>query len=170
MSRKCQTLPRDPSNLLLQNTDGNFIESADKSGVLNFGRARGAAISDFNLDGKMDALIINRNETVRIWRNISTDLGHWLGIRLQQTTFNRDAIGAWIEVKLGDKIMRREISIGGGHVSGINSFWHFGLSDIETTQIRVIWPDGKIGDWFDVKVDQFYLVSPGASPKIWTPN
>lgn len=159
---------KDPSNLLLQKPDGNFIEGAEKANLLNFGQARGAAIADFNLDGKMDALIINRNENLRIWRNVSTDLGHWLGIRLQQTTSNRDGIGAWIEVKRGDKIIRREISVGGGHVSGVNSFWHFGLGASDTTQIRVLWPDGKTGEWIDVKADQFYLVAPDAAPKPWT--
>lgn len=158
---------KDPSNLLLQNEDGNFLESADKANLLNFGRGRGAAIADFNLDGKLDALIINRKETARIWRNVSTDLGHWLGIRLQQGTSNRDAIGAWIEVKRGDKIIRREIAVGGGHVSGVSSFWHFGLGHLDAAQVRVIWPDQTHDEWQDVKADKFYLLKRGSPIVEW---
>jgi len=159
---------KDPSNLLLQGADGNFVEAADKSGLLNFAQARGAAVADFNLDGKMDVLIVNRHENVRLWRNISTNLGHWLEVRLQQDGPNRDGIGAWIEVKLGDKVMRREITSGGGHVSGINSWWHFGLGPQKQTQVRVLRPSGSFGEWQDVKADQFYELPNGSPLKEWT--
>ena len=45
---------------------------------------------------------------------------------------NRDAIGAWIEVRCGDgKVMRREITVGGGHASGELGWRHFGLGDAD---------------------------------------
>ncbi len=150
---------KDPSNLLLQNADGTFAEVGDKSGMLSFSQARGGAVADFNRDGKMDVLIVNRHENVKIWRNVSKNLGHWLDLRLSLAGANHDGIGAWIEVKHGDKIMRREITSGGGHVSGVNGFWHFGLGEQTATQIRVLWPDGVQSDWQDVSVDQSYLVS-----------
>ena len=159
---------KDPSNLLLQGADGNFVEAADKSGLLNFAQARGAAVADFNLDGKMDVLIVNRHENVKLWRNISTNLGHWLEVRLQQDGPDRDGIGAWIEVKLGDKVMRREITSGGGHVSGQNTWWHFGLGPQKQTQVRVLWSNGNAGEWQAVKANQFYeLQSDGAAVE-WT--
>jgi len=156
---------KDPSNLLLQDADGTFVEAADKSGLLNFGEARGAAVADFNLSGKLSVLIVNRHENVKLWQNVSTALGHWLELRLQQDGPNRDAIGAWIEVKLGDKVMRREITSGGGHVSGQNGFWHFGLAAQTETQVRVIWPEGTTGEWQDVKADKLYLISKAGGPK-----
>jgi hypothetical protein len=158
---------KDPSNLLLQGADGNFVEAADKAGLLNFAQARGAAVADFNLDGKMDVLIVNRHENVKLWRNISSNLGHWLEVRLQQDGPNRDGIGAWIEVKLGDKVMRREITSGGGHVSGQNTWWHFGLGSQTQTQVRVLWPSGSFGEWRDVNVDKLYIVSKTGSPSEW---
>ena len=158
---------KDPSNLLLQGADGNYTEAADKAALLNFGQARGAAVADFNLDGKMDVLIVNRHENVKLWRNVSNKLGHWLEVRLQQDGPNRDGIGAWVEVKLGDKVKRREITSGGGHVSGINSWWHFGLANQTETQIRVLWPDGAVGDWQNAKSDQIYVLQRGHALKPW---
>ncbi|MDE2385231.1 MAG: CRTAC1 family protein [Alphaproteobacteria bacterium] len=161
---------KDPSNLLLQQADGSFVEGAEKAGLINFGEARGAAVADFNLDGKMDVLIVNRHENVRLWRGVSPHLGHWLGLRLNGDGANRDGIGAWIELKEGEKLVRREITVGGGHVSGINSWWHFGLGDQAQAQLRVIWPDGTAGDWQDVKADGFYFLQRGKPPAPFMPR
>ncbi|HEX7613490.1 MAG TPA: ASPIC/UnbV domain-containing protein [Candidatus Limnocylindrales bacterium] len=38
-----------------------------------------------------------------------------------------DAIGAWIEVKVGDTTMRRELTVDGGHAGGQLGTTHFGL-------------------------------------------
>jgi hypothetical protein len=150
---------KDPSNLLLQKPDGNFVEAGKKSGMLNFDEARGAIVDDFNLDGKLDVLIVNRRTNVRLFANVTHTPGHWIGLRLSQDGANRDGIGAWIEVKIGDRIERREITIGGGHVSGMNGLWHFGLAGQNNTQIRVRWPDGTVSDWADAAADRFYVVS-----------
>ena len=48
-------------------------------------------------------------------------------MRAQQPGANRDAIGGWIEVRAGDKTQLRELTVGGGHVSGQLGPIHFGL-------------------------------------------
>ena len=65
-------------------------------------------------------MLVNLDAPVRAWRNVGSGtaaapapLGHWLGIALDEPGSNRDAIGAWIEVKVGDTVMRREVTIGG---------------------------------------------------------
>jgi enediyne biosynthesis protein E4 len=63
--------------------------------------------------------------------------------------------------------MRREISVGGGHVSGGNGWWHFGLADNTKTQLRVQWPDGTMGAWQNVDADQFYTIAKEGDVKIW---
>src|SRR5450759_546815 len=49
----------DPNNLLLGQPDGTFIEAADRAGVLNTERGRGAALADFNLDGMLDLVAVS---------------------------------------------------------------------------------------------------------------
>ncbi len=156
---------KDPSNLLLQNEDGSFVEGAERGGLINFGRGRGGAIVDFNLDGKLDALIINRNENLRVWRNDSKSLGHWVGLKLNQGGPNRDGIGSWIEVQSGGKVQRREISVGGGHVSGVSGYWHFGLGETSEAQARVIWPGGQVGNWYSLRADEFYVMEKNKPPQ-----
>jgi hypothetical protein len=83
-------------------------------------------------------------------------------VRLTQNGANRDGVGAWIEVRRGDRVSTDEVTVGGGHAGGQLGWVHFGLGDEETAQIRVTWPDGEVGDWEDVEADGFYLVGRGS--------
>jgi enediyne biosynthesis protein E4 len=161
---------KDPNNLLMQGADGKFIEAAQTSGAWSVENARGAAVVDFNLDGLLDIVVINRNAPAQIWRNTSTNAGRWLQLRLAQKEVNLDAIGAWIEVKQGGKIMSREITSGGGHASGSIGWWHVGLGDLPQAEVRVIWPDGKVGDWQTLKSDAFYTLQSGQPAMAWQPK
>jgi hypothetical protein len=132
---------------------------ADKAGVASLNTARGGLLADFNLDGKLDLVVVNRWKNAEIWKNDSTGVGHFLQFRLRQEGPNRDAIGAWIEVKRADgKVMRRELYSGGGHVSGALDWWHFGVGELEKAEVRVLWPDGEQGPWQTLSTDAFYLI------------
>jgi hypothetical protein len=161
---------KDPNNLLVQAPTGKFVEMGDKAGVASMANARGGSVADFNLDGLMDIAVVNRRESAQVWRNVSNDAGHFIEVRLQQDGANRDGIGAWIEVKQGPKILRREITSGGGHASGQNGWWHFGLGAVAKTELRVLWPDGTAGEWQKLDADQFYVVHKAKSAEIWTPK
>ncbi len=50
---------KDPSNLLLGQPDGTFVEGAEAAGILSFAQGRGAALADFNLDGLVDLVEVN---------------------------------------------------------------------------------------------------------------
>ncbi len=159
---------KDPNNLLLQKPDGTFFEAGDKSGVASMVTSRGGAMSDFNLDGLVDLLVVNRHAPVQIWRNTMTGAGNWVQLRLKQDGPNRDAIGAWVEVKCGDITMRREATVGGGHVGGSLGWRHFGLGSERQAEVRVIWPDGAAGDWEKVAVNGFHVIERGKPAAVWT--
>jgi hypothetical protein len=161
---------RDPSNLLLGQPDGTFVEGAEAAGVLSFARGRGAAVEDFNLDGLLDLVEVNYRDPVKLWRNVGSGdvtkpapMGHWLALRLDQSGPNRDAIGAWVEVKVGDVTLRREVTVGGGHIGGQLGWVHVGLGPAADAQVRVQWPDGKTEPWLSATADRFYVVERGAT-------
>ena len=160
---------KDPNNLLLQHPDGKFYEAGEKAGVASVATSRGALLADLNLDGLVDLIVVNRWEKAQLWRNTTPNAGHWIEVRLEQPGANRDGIGAWIEVRRGAAVMRREITVGGGHASGELGWWHFGLGDSVRPEIRVIWPDGAASGWQPVERDGFYIVERDKPVKQWLP-
>ena len=158
---------KDPNNLLLQSSDGKFHEAGEAAGVTDFANSRGAALVDLNLDGQLDLIVVHRWEDAKIWRNTSTNSGRWIQFKVQQDGPNRDAIGAWLEVKRGEVTMRRELTIGGGHASGRSGWVHFGLGETERPEVRVIWPDGMKGEWQTLNSNSFYVLQRDKPPKVW---
>ena len=168
---------RDPSNLLIGQVDGTFVEGAMDAGIVSFARARGAALADLNLDGMLDLVVVNRRENVGLYRNVGSGtaddpepMGHWLTVRLQQDGANRDAIGAWVEVTAGDRVTRREVTVGGGHAGGQLGWIHFGLGDTESASVRVIWPDGETGPAMPAEAETFGIIERGSTAiELWSP-
>jgi enediyne biosynthesis protein E4 len=158
----------DPNNLLLQKPDGTFIEAGDRAGVGSVAMSRGAALADFNMDGLLDLVVVNRHQPAQLWRNVTPDPLPWAALRLTQQGANRDAIGAWVEVRRGDTITRREVTVGGGHASGQLGWLHFGLGTATAAEVRVIWPDGVTDDWQPLPADAFSTLSPGEPPQPFT--
>jgi enediyne biosynthesis protein E4 len=159
----------DPNNLLLQQPDGTFAEVADKAGVASTHLGRGGQLADFNLDGWLDMVAVNRRVPAEVWQN-SGGAGGFVAFRLNQPGANRDAIGAWVEVRRAEAVDRQEITVGGGHMSGRLGWVHFGLGDATAAEVRVIWPDGLAGPWQAVAPGAFYRLAPGAEPAVWTPD
>ncbi len=155
----------DPNNLLLQRSDGTFEEAGDRAGVASVATSRGAALADFNRDGLLDLVVVNRHTPAQLWRNVTPDAGAWAALRLQQPGANRDGIGAWVEVRRGEAITRREVTVGGGHASGQLGWLHFGLGDAAAAEVRVIWPDGQTDDWQALPANAFSILSPGQAPQ-----
>jgi hypothetical protein len=167
----------DPSNLLLGQPDGHFLEAADTAGIVTFDKSRGAALVDFNLDGRLDLVLAKYGAPVQVWRNAGPVCGtscantpaNWLAIRVTETGANVDAIGAVLEVQAGGRTSRRELTIGGGHASGQLGWVHFGLGAATSAQVRVTWPDGEVGAWVTVPADGFEVVDRAAGARPWQP-
>jgi enediyne biosynthesis protein E4 len=158
----------DPNNLLLQSADGNFTEVGQQANVASFRRGRGAMVADLNSDGLLDIVVVNRWDKAQLWRNLGAGtadkplpMGNWLQLRLLQSGANRDAVGAWVEVDLGGRIIRQELTVGGGHASGNLGWMHFGLGDAKQVKVRVLWPQGSWSEWAEAAPNQFYVMTQG---------
>lgn len=89
---------------------------------------------------------------------------------LEQAGANREAIGAWVEVRIGDRTIQREVTVGGGHASGQLGWIHVGLGTADSAEVRVTWPDGDIGPWTRLPADGFTLLDRDAATATpWTP-
>ena len=162
----------DPNNLLLQTADGQFVEAGHTAGLASVLRGRGGLVVDFNGDGLLDVVVVNRGDRAQLWRQLpspSPDAAHWLQLRLRQEGGNRDAIGAWVEVRTGTPehpvVQRQELTVGGGHASGHLGWMHFGLGPASRAEVRVQWPHGDWSAWQAADANSFYTLSPaGLTP------
>ena len=164
----------DPNNLLLQQADGRFQEAGQQAGVASYRRGRGGMLADLNGDGLLDMIVVNRWDKAQLWRNVGAGtadkplpMGQWLQLRLRQGGGNRDAIGAWVEVDLGPRTIRQELTVGGGHASGHLGWMHFGLGSAKAVKLRVQWPHDGWGPWQSVAADAFYIVDKQAGVSPW---
>lgn len=158
----------DPDNLLLQAIDGTFVEGGEVAGIAHETRGRGAIVDDFNRDGMLDLLVINREHNISLFRNLGrqTDWGHaslgnWVDIELQDQNDNRNAVGARLIVKTGTVSMNRTISVGGGHASGHAGPTHIGLGLLDRATVRVQWPDGSWSQDYRFLANQHIIIRRG---------
>jgi len=90
-------------------------------------------------------------------------------LRLEQPGANRDAIGAWVDVDLGTTVLRREVTVGGGHAGGQLGWIHFGLGAADDADVTVIWPDGSRSQPMTVRANSLGVVERGATEiQPWT--
>ena len=168
----------DPDNLLIQQWDGRFAEQGARAGIALDRRGRGAGLADFNMDGLLDLVVVNRSAPVSLFRNLGRDdgserpkpLGNWIAIALSQDGANRNAVGAKLSIRVGARSLTRDIGIGGGHASGQAGFVHVGLGVAERAVIRVRWPDGDWSHGYRVFANQFVLIDRGEeNARYWYP-
>jgi hypothetical protein len=156
----------DPNNLLMGQWNGKFAEAGDLAGIALNRIGRGALIDDFNLDGKVDILAINRTQPATLFRNLGADdgaggvkpMGNWTEIRLIEPNPNRNAVGAKISVKIGNRVLNRTIQVGGGDASGHAGWVHVGLGTSERAEVRVLWPDGEQSHIYRIFANQFVVI------------
>jgi hypothetical protein len=157
-SAPAQNLP----NIYFENTgDGSWRKIMHESGALGSGDS--VVTADYDQDGFVDLLVTNgRGEyegPVQLFRNRGNG-NHWIGLDLQGTDSNRDAIGAKVTVIAGGQTQNR-MQAGGMHRYAQNfKRMHVGLGEHAWTDDIVIrWPSGRVQHLGRVKSDQILSVS-----------
>ena len=167
----------DPDNLLLGGFDATFHEKGMEAGIALKTRGRGAVVEDFNMDGMLDLLVVNREHPASLFRNLGSatgwghrPMGNWVKIELDNGKINPSAVGSLISVRTGTRTQTRRIQIGGGHASGRAGFVHVGLGVSERATIRVQWPDGEWSHPYRVFANQHVRIIRGeANARYWYP-
>ncbi|MGR3510763.1 MAG: CRTAC1 family protein [Sulfitobacter sp.] len=143
----------DPNNLLIQGADGRFTEAGATAGVADTARSRGAALADFDGDGLVDLAVVNRRADMRLYRNVTSDAGHWVKVQLEGPEKNRFAIGARVIVMTEGIRQSQQITIGGGHAGATLLPLHFGIGAEQQATVQVQWPDGTLGTFVKALAD-----------------
>jgi hypothetical protein len=112
-----------------------------RSGVIAYGDGRGAAVADFDGDGRVDLALSQNGSATTLWRNTGARAG--LRVRLAGPPGNPSAIGASVRLRYGERSGPwRELHLGAGYWSCDDPVVVLGKSG-EPTAVEVRWPGGK---------------------------
>jgi enediyne biosynthesis protein E4 len=111
-----------------------------ESGLLIYGEQRGAAVSDFNEDGRVDLVVTQNGAATRLFINVGAKPG--LRVRLHGPPSNPTAVGATVRLRFGDRLgPAREVHAGSGYYSQDSPVLVLGTPQ-PPTGIVVRWPGG----------------------------
>jgi hypothetical protein len=112
-----------------------------ESGIKVYGEQRGAALADYDGDGRVDWVVSQNGAATKLFRNLGAKPG--LRVRLTGPPGNRGGIGSVLRLGVGSAWMpAREVHAGGGYWSQDSAVQVLG-SESEPDKIQVRWPGGR---------------------------
>ena len=128
--------------LLPGDGEGNFRAlPGQESGLVVYGEQRGAAVADFDGDGRADLAITQNRGSTKLWRNTQGRPG--LRVRLRGQAANPHGIGGVVRLKFGERWgPARELHAGAGYWSQDSATLLLAMP-AGPSQIEVRWPGGK---------------------------
>jgi hypothetical protein len=153
--------------LVLFHHDGTRLSNVSAQAGPAFQKAfpaRGLAVGDYNNDGRLDVVIGNNGGAPVLLKNNAGDGNHWLGVTLQGTGCNRDAIGAMLSWSAGGKVRSRYKSNGGSYLSSHDIREVLGLGSaakIDWLEIKWPAPSGRVERFTDLPIDRYVTIVEG---------
>lgn len=154
---------QQPAQLFWNAGDRGFVSvSAEKAGSDLFKPivGRGSAFADIDGDGDLDVVLTQVGGSPLLLRNDQSLGNHWLRLKLVGKKANRDAIGAWIKVRIGNQTLARQVMPTRSYLSQSELPVTIGLGKAATPdEVEIKWPNGQVQKLTDVKVDQTTIVT-----------
>lgn len=154
------------ANVVLRNEGGKFVDVTAQAGDLPriIKATRGVAFGDLDLDGRVDVVVLNSNDTADILRNVTQNDNHWLQIDLRRGDKNRFGVGSRVKVVAGELVQYDEVHCGRGYQSHWGLRLHFGLGQhSKVDRIEVSWHGGGHDVIRDIPADQIITIRPGGT-------
>jgi len=120
---------------------------------------RGLARVDWNRDGRDDIVVSHLDAPAALLTNTTQPAGHFVAFQLRATTTSRDAIGATVTVRIGDRQLVRQLIAGDGYHASNERILRFGLGkDDHIDELTVSWPSGLKQEFREISIDSQFLI------------
>lgn len=119
---------------------------------------RGAAVADVDGDGDQDILITASGGRPRLLRNEAYRKGEFLRLKLVGRQSNRDAIGAWVDVYIGNQVLRRQVMPTRSYLSQSELPLTIAFDAPRPDRVVVRWPGGGTQDISGVELNNLVVV------------
>ena len=146
------------------NGNGTFtdLSRAAGPGITTPAPARGLAVGDLWNDGRLSAVIVNRNGPPSLLVNRIMYPNHWIEIKTVGTRSNRSGIGARLALKTASRTQVDEVRSGSSYISNSDMRVHFGLGATSKIEhLEVHWPSGLVERFRNPPVDSIVTVKEG---------
>ena len=134
-----------------------FEDISDSAGMGESAISNGAVYVDLDNDGRLDIVTNNINGPAFIKHN-ETKGGHWLALRLEGDSMNKEGIGTRVTAYGGGMRQVVEQYPVRGYLSTVDDRLHFGLGSAGADSLRVVWPGGRAQVLTRVPVDTMLVL------------
>lgn len=145
--------------------DGTFVDVTYEVG-LNVETSWGILWADVDEDGDLDFLVAGSygDTRVHLFENRIGTQNHWVELKLEGTSTNRNAAGARVTLTSAGVTRIRDVQVGGGSFNQQRPFTvHFGLGEVDAVDsVAVRWVGGATETFTGVGADGRWRLVEGA--------